>query len=663
MNNSQRKIHYAIIRKTIFTLLLLFSLFISSCSKYYPEGQIYKRYHPNYDAILLKAVENSNYEMTIFALNNGADIHYRHPADGDSIIGQALSSDSKGIQDIFLGKGEHPNLKLKISMDDIKIIENIKNVEFPKVNKTYKQKPSPIIKLDENSTLEEKIEFLYGAIKKNELDAIKALIDKDKIDVNKAYNDHQPLFFFACAYGTCESIEYFLKNGARPNLRTSMEDYNGKPRYMSAFGKVFWYNENDKYEIIKMLLDYGADVDIRFDTEVYYNITLLMLACDNNDYKLADLLLKNGADINAVDENNNNVLNYALQRNENKSYKMTKYCLDNGANVNNPITNESKAYTFALGYGNKTTIELYNKHNAHFSTDKNILLEIGMIAAETGNVILLKKAIKNGLDVNTELYEKTMLYKASLMGHDNTVKYLLDNGARPSVKNGHWGIDPLIVAVYMGYNGVIELLLTAQPDIINAKRNEQLLHLAIEKSNEKVVKTLLDNDYNIEEKDSFGNSPLYEATYNGNIDMVRLLLAYNADVNNPNNNGFTPLFATIGKKNSFEITKLLIENGANVNHVTKYGHPPLFKAASIKNRKEIIKLLVKKGADVNFKGEDGETSIFHTLLFSNIENARTLIENGADLKVLDNEGKSVLHTAQLISTPQMIELLVENGAE
>ena len=74
-----------------------------------------------------------------------------------------------------------------------------------------------------------------------------------------------------------------------------------------------------------------------------------------------------------------------------------------------------------------------------------------------------------------------------------------------------------------------------------------LLHFACEYSNIKLAKELLERNINIEEKNIYGNTPLWTAVFNskGEYEMVDLLLSYNANPNSINNADNTPLkFAT-----------------------------------------------------------------------------------------------------------------------
>ena len=64
---------------------------------------------------------------------------------------------------------------------------------------------------------------------------------------------------------------------------------------------------------------------------------------------------------------------------------------------------------------------------------------------------------------------------------------------------------------------------------------------------------------------------LYRATYNGNLEIVKLLVEkYNSDVNLQTGIGETPIIAA-AKRDKYAILKYLVEKGADVDFMAKTG--------------------------------------------------------------------------------------------
>ncbi|RAR46801.1 ankyrin repeat domain-containing protein [Flavobacterium lacus] len=70
-----------------------------------------------------------------------------------------------------------------------------------------------------------------------------------------------------------------------------------------------------------------------------------------------------------------------------------------------------------------------------------------------------------------------------------------------------------------------------------------LLHFACEYNTIQLAKELLERSINIEEKNIYGNTPLWTAVFNskGKYEIVDLLLSYNANPDSINNVGSTPI--------------------------------------------------------------------------------------------------------------------------
>lgn len=107
-------------------------------------------------------------------------------------------------------------------------------------------------------------------------------------------------------------------------------------------------------------------------------------------------------------------------------------------------------------------------------------------------------------------------------------------------------------------------------------------------------------------RDGKGNSLLMLASYNGQIEMTRVLLKHGADPQIANDMGQIPLAGAAFKGNA-PMTKLLIEHGADVNARMADGKTALMFAAMF-DQTEIIDLLLEHGADASLQTLDGATA-------------------------------------------------------
>ena len=107
-------------------------------------------------------------------------------------------------------------------------------------------------------------------------------------------------------------------------------------------------------------------------------------------------------------------------------------------------------------------------------------------------------------------------------------------------------------------------------------------------------------------KDGKGNTLLMLASYNGQLEMTRVLLENGANPQVANDMGQIPL-AGAAFKGNIEMARLLIEHGADVNARMPDGKTALMFAAMF-NRLEIIDLFLEKGVDASSQSMDGATA-------------------------------------------------------
>src|SRR5262249_7315410 len=92
---------------------------------------------------------------------------------------------------------------------------------------------------------------------------------------------------------------------------------------------------------------------------------------------------------------------------------------------------------------------------------------------------------------------------------------------------------------------------------------EDALHTAVEVGKAKVAKVLIDAGANVNARDAAGQSLVMNAV--SHPDIVKLLIDAKADVNVANDYKITPL-AAAAEQGQLEVVKMLIAAGANVRH-------------------------------------------------------------------------------------------------
>lgn len=202
------------------------------------------------------------------------------------------------------------------------------------------------------------------------------------------------------------------------------------------------------------------------------------------------------------------------------------------------------------------------------------------------------------------------------------VESLLKKGANVNAVNLSSNDTALSWAAYNGDIKMVELLLKygADPNKVDTKNDCMIgapLIAVCRRGHEnlEIAELLLKNDAN-PDINWRGGGPLSIAIPNQNINMVKLLIKYKANVNAIDCNGYNLLFSAFRSENQEEVSKskeiinILFENGFNlVNERQRYYSSTALDMALLRYRKidpEIIALLRKYGAKTNTELEKEE---------------------------------------------------------
>ncbi|MBI5278050.1 MAG: ankyrin repeat domain-containing protein [Burkholderiales bacterium] len=131
------------------------------------------------------------------------------------------------------------------------------------------------------------------------------------------------------------------------------------------------------------------------------------------------------------------------------------------------------------------------------------------------------------------------------------------------------------------------------------------LYIALQEGSPRVAEVLIEfPKTRIEWRTPQDESPLMMAALKGHTELVRKLVARDADVNKP---GWAPLhYAATG--GHLKIMELLLEHHAFIDAQSPNGSTPLMMAAHY-GTPEAVKLLLDAGADVHMKNHLGLTAL------------------------------------------------------
>lgn len=285
--------------------------------------------------------------------------------------------------------------------------------------------------------------------------------------------------------------------------------------------------ENHLYEeIVEVLIEVGGvNVNHLFITELdetkKFTFLHLLAAVDKrrpNHLKIAEILMKHGADVNIQDLNTFLSPPVQVALHCKCSVESIEFWLKNGATLDGPVCKQMSPAVDAFIY-----------------EDPSLRQEI------------LQLLLNYGLDVNFK--DSTsgenllhILCCADIEGGVTEVAEILINSGLPVDEVDYHGFSPLHCAVERRDPKLVSFFIQKGADVNRKSIIEGAFPLImdIENRNCEIVYLLLSNGADVNAKDHAGKTVLHEACIHKNEQMVNLLLQYDADLSPEDQNGRTP---------------------------------------------------------------------------------------------------------------------------
>jgi len=161
---------------------------------------------------------------------------------------------------------------------------------------------------------------------------------------------------------------------------------------------------------------------------------------------------------------------------------------------------------------------------------------------------------------------------------------------------------------------------------------------------------------------SKGCTSLYIAARDGLDSVVKLLLACaGADVNRPENMGWTPVAAAaIG--GHLACVEQLVNAHCNVDTLNNNHRSPVYHAAT-EGHSAVLERLIVAGADINARSIKGFSPVAACAKRGEKACLLLLLKYGADITLTNNEGWTAAHSAVSAGKKSCLEVLIDHGAD
>lgn len=392
--------------------------------------------------------------------------------------------------------------------------------------------------------------------------------------------------------------------------------------------------------IINLVLEHNDSSDIVFKADITEQTRLLTLGCYSGEPDMVNTILKY-VHVDCVNKT---------------SYKENMLTNHNGHRKHTPLT-------AACHDGRLSVVQALLMKNAKIDLyDDNFRCFPLLAASLKGHDDIVKFLIQKGVDVNQcNEDNESSLYTASQEGHHEVVKYLVENGADVNQCN-NYDMSPLYEASSGGHYGVVQYLVQNGVDVNGCgKDNPSPLMGASLEGYIEIVKYLVHNRADVNQGSENNTSPLYGASQKGNTDIVKYLVNNGACVNLCSIYNQSPLYGA-SNEGHYDIVDYLVQNGADVNQCNTYNHSPLFRASG-GGHCNIVEYLVQNGANINQCDNINSSPLYHASVKGHTRVVEYLVQNRADINLSDHMNRAPLYGASEEGHFEIVKYLVQNGAD
>ncbi|KRZ56108.1 Ankyrin-1 [Trichinella nativa] len=511
-----------------------------------------------------------------------------------------------------------------------------KNGDEPLLRILYKMKPDPNIGDKYHKTP------VHIAAEMGHTATLEVLADKFKASVLARTKDGSTLMHIAASFGHDETALALLKRG----VPLHMPNRNGALALHCAarLGHV---------GVVRALLNKGAPID--FKTKNGY--TALHVAVQAGMPDVVEYLLGYGADAHARGGKlNKTPLHCAASLSGAEAEVCADMLIKSGADVNALLENGETALHLAARVGNAKMAQILLNEDC----DPMIASQNGETALHVSiqncNIIVAKMLLE--FITNKKGFEEAE--KLTQMQTKSGETALHCAAEIPPSSWKHAGDDVEVSNLLLEHGADIS--------VVTNTSSENVLHCLAKSGSHDIFACIVHKvglggmQIALNKQNKNGRSPLLEACSNGHVKIVELLLQHNARIDVFDEFGKTSLHMA-AESGHVELCDLLVRSRAFISSKTKNGFTPLHFAAMHGHQKLVELLLQKHKAPVDAISMENQTPLHVAAQAGQMTICAFLLKMGADATARDIRGRTPLHLAAENDHPEIVQIFLKGKAD
>ncbi len=449
------------------------------------------------------------------------------------------------------------------------------------------------------------IKELFEAVYVGNLAKVESLLEDGKLNVNVPWNN-ETVLRQAVKAGRVDILERLL---AEKGINVNAVDRNRDSALSFAA-------RNGNVEMVNILIRAGAEFTASDKKSLIFSAAY---ACHT---EMAEILIKNGANVNALNSEKYSPLSYAIKRstaNDSSKAEFVKMLLQHGASMEG-----YSELIYAALCGELEIVKLLIEYVAD-QDKKNALT----LAAEKGCEGVVNLFIEDGVDFLNYNDQDIALNLAIIHKQTDIARILIRDADIDINDQGHNDMSALENAISDGQVEAVRMLLQ------EGANGAGKLHSAITYGQKiEFVKMFIQEGDDVNAV-SYEHTPLMLAAECLSEEIVRILLDEGADVNA----GKSALIIVAQQNDSsVEIVRMLIQAGVNVHAVDEQGNNALTYAAR-NGHVEIVKELLKAIGDVKLCDK---RALIAAVKNGYVEVVKELLQAGMNVRDKNDLGKNAL---------------------